>query len=63
MEIVALLTAVITIALAVMDSRKANAPERRDKEIDRDTARGNDALGGRIHATLDRLRRHNPERF
>lgn len=64
MEIVGLLSAIMALALYVL---KANAekkadPSQRDKEIDHAVSKGGDALGGMLHRTLDRLRRHHPER-
>lgn len=60
LEIGALVTAVITLVLAIMDSRKATAADRRDERIDDAMAGDNNGIAAQLHTTLDRLRRHRP---
>ena len=62
MEIVGLLSAIVALCLYVLKAnaeRKAD-PSARDRRIDEAVSKGGDALGGVLHRTLDRMRRHRP---
>ena len=61
--ILGVLAALLPVVLSLMTShqeKKASAAER-DERIDHAVSKGGDALGGVLHRTLDRLRRHHPE--
>ena len=61
LEIGSLVAAVVTLILAIMDSRKATVADRRDERIDHAMAGDNDGIAAQLHTTVDRLRRHRPD--